>query len=302
MFFNDFGSFEITTQKEPHVEIHGFMSGNSSSTLPPLLLLHGFPQTRHMWHRVAAQLFDKFTVVIPDLRGYGDSSKPGDISDYAKSIMAKDFIVVMDTLGFSSFFVCAHDRGARVTHKLCVDYPQHVRKAILLDICPTLSMYEKTDLTFAKAYFHWFFLIQKEPLPETLISAAPRRFIEMIMGLPDEVQLQIIDSECFEFYAKAVEDPATVHSMCQDYRAGATLDMDEARRDLSDGKLVKCPLRIIWGSKSIIGSYDVLEEWRAVTHKGVVVDGYSVESGHSIPDEAPGDVVAAIVDFFESSS
>jgi pimeloyl-ACP methyl ester carboxylesterase len=298
--FETFTPFSVTTQESPEpVSIHGIKSGDASSDLPPLLLLHGFPQTHHIWHRVAPRLVTKYTVIIPDLRGYGESSKPADISAYAKSAMARDCIAVMDKLGFtSSFFVCAHDRGARVTHKLCVDFPDRVQKAILLDICPTLAMYSVKDPAFPKAYFHWYLLIQEEPLPETLLSASPRSFAELFMGGRQERGLEIFDKTCFEHYVGNFQDPATVHAMCQDYRASATLDLDEAQADLGSGRLVHCPLRVLWSKHGVMENcFDTIKEWQAVTEVGVAVDGHSLATGHYIPEEAPDDVVSNILGF-----
>ncbi|TPX07052.1 uncharacterized protein E0L32_011040 [Thyridium curvatum] len=297
--FEGFEPFTVTTDRDLDVSIYGLKSGDtSSSSLPPLLLIHGFPQSRHIWHRVAPQLTDQYTVVMIDLRGYGDSSKPESVAAYAKSAMARDCIEVMDSLGFDSFFVCAHDRGARVSHKLCVDYPQRVKRAILLDICPTLAMYTTTDFEFAKAYFHWFFLIQKAPLPESLILANTRTFAELFMGGRQAGGLKIFDQECWEFYVKVLEDPAAVHSMCQDYRASSTLDLDEARTDLAEGRLVQCPLLVLWGKHGVIERcFDAVKEWRSVTKKGVSVTGHSIDSGHYIAEEAPQDIVSSIREF-----
>ncbi|KPM35285.1 hypothetical protein AK830_g11274 [Neonectria ditissima] len=301
--FQDFHPFAVKTQSSPDVTIHGLKSGDSSSSpsLPPLLLLHGFPQTRHIWHRVAPQLLAKYTVILIDIRGYGESSKPAEVTAYAKSAMARDCVAVMDALGFvDSFFVCAHDRGARVAHKLCVDHPARVRKVILLDICPTLAMYTKTDLDFATAYFHWFFLIQPEPLPETLISARPRECAEMFMGGRQVDGLKIFEPACFDAYVENFRDPDTIHAMCQDYRASATLDLEEAKEDLEKGLLVRCPLLVLWGKHGVIEkSFDAVAEWRAVTEPGVSVEGHSVESGHYIPESAPEDVVSAIFKFLK---
>lgn len=299
--FDGFEPFSIKTSAEPEVTIAGIHSGGDKD-LPALLLLHGFPQTHHIWHRVAPQLTGSYNVVLMDLRGYGASSKPAsdDISAYAKSAMARDCVAVMDALGLGGapFFVCAHDRGARVAHKLCVDHPARVRKAIFLDICPTLAMYEATNLDFARSYFHWFFLIQKSPLPETLILGSPRELAQMFMGGRQGDGTAIFAPECFEVYVNGLSDPATVHGMCQDYRASATLDMEEQRRDLADGRHIKCPLRVLWGNAGIIGKqFDALAEWRKVTEEGVSVDGHSVDSGHYIPEQAPDVVVAEIRDF-----
>ncbi|KAH6886166.1 Alpha/Beta hydrolase protein [Thelonectria olida] len=303
--FQGFQPFKVETQTDPPITICGLKSGDGSSSSssspsrPPLLLLHGFPQTRHIWHRVAPKLVDQYTVVLMDLRGYGESSKPEHVASYAKSAMARDCVKVMDELGFKqSFFVCAHDRGARVAHKLCVDFPDRVRKAILLDICPTLAMYTKTDFDFAKAYFHWFFLIQPDPLPETLISGCPREFAELFMGGRQKDGLHIFDSACFDTYVENFKDAATVHAMCQDYRASATLDLDEAREDLEKSRLVRCPLLILWGKHGVIEKcFDALEEWRAVTESGVSVTGNSVDSGHYLPENVPEEVTSAIGSF-----
>ncbi|KAK2745145.1 alpha beta hydrolase fold protein [Colletotrichum kahawae] len=299
--FDGFQPFTITTQTAPPITIHGIKSGDAGSPLPPLLLIHGFPQSHHIWHRVAERVVDEYTVIAIDIRGYGASSKPGDVASYAKSAMARDCISVMDHLGYEGkpFFVCAHDRGARVAHKLAVDFPDRVKKAIFLDIAPTLVMYKTTNFEFAKAYFHWFFLIQQEPLPETLISAAPRQYAEMFMGGRQPKGLEIFEKENFEYYASVLEDPAAVHSMCNDYRASATLDLEEAEADLKAGRLIQSPLMILWGKYGVIQKcYDAVKEWQDVTSKDVMVKGHSVESGHYIPEQAPDDVAKAILEFF----
>ncbi|KAK1585738.1 Alpha/Beta hydrolase protein [Colletotrichum navitas] len=299
--FEGFQPFTVTTQDSPEVTIYGIKSGDSSSTLPPLLLLHGFPQSHHMWHRVAEQLIEQYTVVLIDIRGYGKSSKPSDVASYAKSAMARDCVSVMDHLGYANkpFFVCAHDRGARVAHKLCVDFPGRVRKAIFLDICPTLVMYKTTNFEFAKAYFHWFFLIQQEPLPENLINASPRQFLELFMGGRQPKALEIFDKENFDYYASVMEQPAAVHSMCNDYRASATLDLEEAEADLEAGRLIQSPLMVLWGKYGVIEKcFEAVKEWQNVTSKDISVKGSSVDSGHYIPEQAPEDVVKAITGFF----
>ncbi|KAH8174490.1 alpha/beta hydrolase fold domain-containing protein [Sarocladium implicatum] len=296
--FEGFEEFRITAANGPHVEIYGLKSAGPSSELPPILLLHGFPQSHHIWHRVAPQLRDRYTVVVIDLRGYGASSKPEGIESYAKSAMAKDCIEVMTLLGFDSFYICAHDRGARVAHKLCVDFPERVRKTILLDICPTLSMYKNTDFEFAKSYFHWFFLIQAAPLPETMISGNPRKMLELFMGGRQTGGLSIFDKECFEYYVSVMEKPEAVHAMCNDYRASATLDLDEARADLREGRLLKCPLRVHWGAHGVIEKcFDAVKEWQAVSEEGTHVEGWKLDSGHYVPEQLPDAVVSSIVEF-----
>lgn len=298
--FEGFEHLEVTTQSSPEVNIRGLRSTNAAN-LPPLLLLHGFPQTLHIWHLVAPLLMDAFTVILLDLRGYGSSSKPGnDVSQYAKSTMARDCALAMEHLGYTSFYLCGHDRGGRVAHKLCVDYPDRVKKCIVLDICPTLAMYEATDFHFAKAYFHWYFLIQQSPLPETMILGNPRQVAEMFMGGRQGDGLKIFNKECFDEYVKGLSDPETVHAMCQDYRAAATLDMEEQRKDIAEGRNIKCPLKVLWGKHGVVEKcFKALEVWRKVTDEGVSVDGYAVESGHYIPEQAPDTVVSEIREFFK---
>ncbi|CAG7566032.1 unnamed protein product [Fusarium equiseti] len=296
--FDNLQPFQIKTKSDQNVIING-LSSNSDSSKPALLLIHGFPQTLHIWHRVVPQVTDKYNVVLIDIRGYGQSSKPADVASYAKSAMARDCIDVMDALGFTdSFFVCAHDRGARVAHKLAVDYSDRIRKLILLDICPTLAMYSKTDFDFAKAYFHWFFLIQSSPMPEMLITAKPRELAEMFMGGRQGDGISIFEPECFEIYAKSLADYDIVHAMCNDYRASATLDLEEAKKDLESGRKIKSPLLVLWGKHGVIEKcFDAVQEWKDVADEGVEVKGRSVDSGHYIPEQAPDEVVAAIKEF-----
>ena len=298
--FDAFEKFSVQAQEEPPIYIHGLKSVNASHSLPPLILLHGFPQTLHIWHRVVPHLVDKFTVILINIRGYGESSKPADIASYGKSAMAGDVISVMDILGFTdSFYVCGHDRGARVAHKLCVNHPSRVRKAILLDICPTLAMFEKTDQSFATSYYHWFLMIQKEPVPEAFFSANPRATVELLMGGRPGIGLDIFEPACFEAYVENMNDPAAVHAMCNDYRASASIDMEESKDDIKHNRLIKSPLLVIWGKHGVIEkSFNALEEWRAVTDSNVPVEGYNVDSGHYIPEEAPESVVVAINTFF----
>ncbi|GAB0136426.1 hypothetical protein EsDP_00004727 [Epichloe bromicola] len=297
--FDSFAPFSITTQDDPPVTIKGLQSRPSDSSPPPLLLVHGFPQTRHIWHHVVPRLASKhYKLIVPDIRGYGESSKPPSVGAYAKSVMAKDMVTVMEKLGHDSFFICAHDRGARIAHKMLVDYPDRVRKAILLDICPTLSMFEATSQEFATAYFHWFFLIQPSPLPETLITATPRKFAELYLGGHGGHLIDVLGKECFDVYAGLFEDWDTVHAMCNDYRAAATVDLEEQRDDLKHGRLIKSPLLVLWGRRGVVEKcFDAVREWKAVTETGIAVDGYAVDSGHYIPEEAPDDVVAAIQKF-----
>lgn len=293
--FENFESFDIQTSEKPHVTIHGIISKSSG---PPLVLLHGFPQTHHIWHLVCVKLRTRFTIIVLDLRGYGASSKPSGVDQYAKSVMARDVAVVIERLGYSSYYVCAHDRGARVAHKLLVEYPERVNKAILLDICPTLAMYGKTDMEFAKAYWHWFFLIQKEPLPEMMIGNDPRKFAELFMG-GRYASLDMWHPEAWEEYVKNLKDRDAVHAMCEDYRASASVDLEEARQDIVENRLINVPLRVLWGKHGVIEQcFEAVDEWKKVAENGVIVDGSSIDCGHYIPEEAPEIIVKNIIEFF----
>ena len=292
--FSGFEEFNISVASD--VTIHGVKGGSGS----PLLLLHGFPQNLNIWYRVAEPLSQKFTVVALDLRGYGKSSKPESDEKhvaYSKTVMARDCVITMKKLGFEKFFLCGHDRGARVAHRMCVDYPELVIKAILLDICPTLATYRKTDFEFAKIYAHWFFLIKPYPFPEKLITADPRAFAEGHMGKRgDGGGLAIFAPECFESYVVGLADPHAVHAMCEDYRASASIDMEEAERDIKEGKNIQCPLVVLWGKRGVIErKFDALKEWKEVSD--ATVEGGSVDSGHYIPEEAPQELLAWIEKF-----
>ncbi|KAI4253194.1 MAG: hypothetical protein LQ352_003826 [Teloschistes flavicans] len=293
--FAEYTEFDITIQDG--IIIHGRHGGKG----PPLLLLHGFPQNHRIWHRVAGQLAECYTVVALDLRGYGASSKPpGDErhETYSKHAMAQDCVDVMSALGHDSFYICAHDRGARVTHKLCVDHPQRVRKAILLDIAPTLVMYEKTDFTFAKAYYHWFFLIQDAPYPEKLIGANPEAFIGYGGGGRPRDAIVFFGQECYDSYLDGLKDPATVHAMCEDYRASASIDMDDHRKDNEAGRKIQCPLMVLWSEHGVIEKcFSPIIEWKNVSSSTVA--GENVDCGHYIPEESPAVVLEKILEFLK---
>lgn len=278
------------------VTIHARIGGNG----PALLLLHGHPQTHVMWHRIVNQLVNRFTVVCADLRGYGDSSRvPAglDCVAYSKREMANDMVVLMSRLGFERFKIGAHDRGARVAHRLALDHPDCVESMFLLDIAPTLAMYEGTSNDFARAYWHWFFLIQPFPMPERLIEADPVAYVREVMGRR-HAGLAAFSPLALAEYERCISIPGSAESICSDYRASAGVDLAHDRTDQNTGKRVNVPLRVLWGSEGAVGRcFDVLALWRDVASD---VSGRPLKCGHYLAEEMPEDVLSEMLDFFNS--
>ena len=262
----------------------------------PLLLIHGFPQNHMCWETVAPQLAQHHDVIIPDLRGYGDSDKPASSDDhavYSKRAMAADMMAVMTTLGHSQFFVAGHDRGGRVAHRLARDYPQVVTKLAVLDIAPTAMMYDTTDMHFATSYYHWFFLIQPAPFPETLIGHDPKYFLESKMRHWGKDRSAITD-DAFDDYLRCFSTQETIHATCEDYRASASIDLVHDAADAS--QKLAMPLLVLWGATAMVGNkYDMLAAWREVAED---VSGFSVPGGHYLPEESPDETYQALLDFF----
>ena len=263
---------------------------------PPLLLLHGYPQTGYMWHKIAPRLAEDFTVVVADLRGYGDSDKPPSSEDhavYSKRAMAADMMAVMTALGHSQFFIAGHDRGGRVAHRLARDYPQAVTKLAVLDIAPTAKMYDTTDMHFATSYYHWFFLIQPAPFPETLIGSDPKFFLESKMQHWGKNR-NAITNDAFDEYLRCFSNPDTIHASCEDYRASASIDLEHDAADV--GLKLDIPLLVLWGATAMVGNkYDMLCAWREVATD---VTGFAVPGGHYLPEESPDETYQALLDFF----
>ncbi|HCM9621389.1 TPA: alpha/beta hydrolase [Enterobacter cloacae subsp. cloacae] len=264
----------------------------------PLLLLHGYPQTSACWHKVAPALIDKgFRVIAPDLRGYGRSDKPASDPEhltYSKRMMAEDQINLMQELGYKSFLLAGHDRGARVAFRTALDYPEAIEKLALLDIAPTDEMYKLTDSVFATGYYHWFFLIQSSPLPERLISAEPDFYLRSKLAAWGRSGIDVYTHDAVSEYMQSFRNPACIHATCEDYRASATIDLVHDKADAH--KKLEMPLLVLWGAKGLVGKlYEVEKLWSKRAHK---VTGKALPCGHFLPEEVPEETVEELVHFF----
>lgn len=288
-----FAGFEKHQRHVNGVDIAYRIGGNG----PGLLLLHGHPQTHVIWHKVAEQLAAHFTVVAADLRGYGDSARPpinDEASHYSKREMAVDNVELMRSLGFDTFNVLAHDRGARVAHRLALDHGAVVRRMVLLDIAPTLAMYAQTNEAFARAYWHWFFLIRPSPLPETLIEADPQLYLRSVMGSRSAGMAPFTD-EAFGEYLRCLQRPGSAQSICEDYRASAGIDLEHDRADIAAGHALAQPLLVVWGQDGAVGRcFKPLEEWQKVA---MDVRGKALPCGHYVAEEAPALLLAETLAF-----
>ncbi|TWB23705.1 haloacetate dehalogenase [Nitrospirillum amazonense] len=263
---------------------------------PPLLLLHGHPQTHVTWRKIAPALARRFTVVAADLRGYGDSGKPESDAahaPYSKRAMALDLVLLMRALGHGRFAVAGHDRGGRVAHRMALDHADAVSRLALLDVAPTATMYARTNQEFATRYFWWFFLIQPAPLPERLIAADPEFFLRSHIDRQNKTA-DATEPAAFAEYLRCYRDPATRHAICEDYRAAATIDLAHDAADAD--QRVTAPLLALWGAHGTVGQlYDVLATWR---EKADDVRGRALDCGHTLQEERPDEVLAAFLDFF----
>lgn len=294
-----FPGFRILTQTVRHdwaqdgLDLHVRIGGDG----PPLLLVHGYPQTGAMWHRIAPSLATRFTVVIPDLRGYGASAKPATDAEhrpYSKRAMAADMAALMTALGFEAFSVAGHDRGGRVTHRLCLDHAARVTRAAVLDIVPTRHLFETADRSVALAYYHWYFLAQPAPYPETLIGADPSYFLLHKLGGLSGAGADFFDPTALADYEAAFHDPAVIHGSCEDYRAAAGIDLEDDSVDID--RRIACPLLVLWGARAPMHThYDVLETWR---ERAVTLEGHPLDCGHFLAEEAPEATLAAFERFF----
>ena len=265
---------------------------------PALLLLHGFPQTHVLWRRVAQQLGARYFLVMPDLRGYGDSFKPTDEAEQAqmsKRAMAQDVVQLMQSLGHERFFLCGHDRGGRVSHRLALDHPERVRKLAVLDIAPTLDMYGRTDMDFARAYYHWFHLIQPAPLPERMIAGDALPYLHTKLGGWGGTGLSIFEPQALADYERCFT-PATIHTMCEDYRASAGIDLAHDRHSRERGEKVACDMLVLWGERGVVQRmFQPLALWQAQC--AGTVWGQTLPCGHYMPEECPTEVAQLLGQF-----
>ena len=291
-----FPGFETGRFQSSGAEIHYLRSGQGE----PVLLLHGYPQTHACWHRIAPSLAQHYTVICADLRGYGDSSKPvglPDHSNYSKRAMALDMVELMASLGFERFHLVGHDRGGRVSHRLAADHPQRVHTLTVLDISPTLRMFESTNMAFAKAYYHWFLMLQPPPLPEQMLAGQVPFNILGRVGR-EEPDLSKFSEEAVCEYVRCYADPAAIHASCEDYRAAGSIDLEHDRADRAAGRKLTMPLHTLWGAEAVVGTmFNCLEDWQQVAEN---VTGRAMPSGHFVPEEAPQETLAEIEKFLRA--
>jgi len=288
-----FEGFEIREVDAAGTRIHLRVGGSG----PALLLLHGYPQSHVMWHRVAPRLAERFTVVCPDLRGYGDSGKPASDPEhrvYSKRASASDMVEVMAALGHERFGLAGHDRGGRVAHRLALDHPERVVKLAVLDIVPTRTVFRATDQALATGYFHWFFLIQPGSLPERMIGVDPDFYLHWVLGRWG-TGLKAFAPEALAEYERCFRDPAVIHASCEDYRAAASIDLVHDEADLEGG--IQCPVLALWGRRGLMERhFDVLATWRE--RSAGPVSGRALDCGHFLPEERPEETAGALLAFF----
>lgn len=277
-----------------------------SGSGPPILLLHGFPQAHLMWRDVAPALARDFTVVCPDLRGYGRSGCPASSEDhapYAKRAMARDMAIVMEQLGFARFCVAGHDRGGRVAYRMALDHPDRVEKIAVLDIVPTETAWARADAKFALSYWPWSLLAQPEPLPERILETASEAIVDDALegwGTPSN----IFPAQVREAYVEALRDPAHAHAICEEYRAAATLDREHDMADIAEGRRITCPLLVLWSARGGLDRWYAdaggpIALWQAWADD---VQGHAIDAGHFFPEERPGHTIEALTRFFAKGS
>ncbi|MEO8835693.1 MAG: alpha/beta hydrolase [Caldimonas sp.] len=286
-----FAGFESGLHAAGEVELFARTGGKRGA--PPVLLLHGYPQTHFLWRRVAALLAADFELVLPDLRGYGDSAKPApagtpelDHARHSKRAMAADVAALMRSLGHERFAVVGHDRGGRVAHRLALDHADRVERLAVLDIVPTVDMYDATDMRSATLYYHWYFLIQPAPLPERMIGGDPAFYLRWTLGSWGAAGLDFIEPEALAEYERCFCRADAIHAACEDYRASASIDLEHDRASRAAGQRIACETLALWGARSVVGRlFEPLALWRAQCAAGVA--GQALPAGHFLAEEAP---------------
>ncbi len=292
--FEGFDRTEIETSGTTINLVHG---GDG----PPVLLLHGYPQTHVMWHKVAVLLANHFTVVAPDLRGYGDSGKPpsdGDLSVYCKRTTAQDQVEVMAELGFQSYHVAGHDRGARVGHRMALDHPKRVKSFTSLDVVPSQAAFDSMDANLAFAWFHWHLMRQPSPIPETLISNSAKTYLDFLLESWTAVEGAITD-EAYSEYLRCFSNPETIRGTCMDYRS---IELDLQHDEADRGRKLTCPVLVLWAGNMAkrpgwqVGvRLNMLDTWR---ERATDVRGGPIDCGHFLPEEAPDEVTSQLLGFW----
>lgn len=291
---NFFSEFELSTIKTKR----GIIRYRKAGKGPALLMLHGNPQTHAMWHKIAPKLVKKYTVICPDIPGYGKSFKPSVTENhepYSKVNMASDLINFMELLGFDKFYILGHDRGARIAHRLALNYSKNVIKMILLDIIPTIEHFERTNMEFAMGYYHWFWLAQRSPIPESVINKAPEEWF-FAHTSREKKDKDFFHPMALSDYLECIKNPETINAICEDYRAAATIDMIDDKKSRDDNIKINVPLLILWGNKGKLEQwYQTLSIWKKYCSKEV--KGNAINSGHYLAEENPGEVIESIKNF-----
>jgi haloacetate dehalogenase len=287
-FFSDFELSTINTKR-------GVIRYRKAGQGPVLLMLHGNPQTHAMWHKVAPELVNQYTVICPDIPGYGKSFKPvisNNHSTYSKINMALDIINFMELLGFDKFQIVAHDRGARIAHRIALDFPEKVIKMILLDIIPTIEHFERTNMEFAMGYYHWFWLAQRSPIPESVINKAPEEWF-FAHTSREEKDKNFFDPIALNDYLDCVKNPETIKAICEDYRAAATIDLIDDKKSRDNNIKIKAPTLVLWGNKGKLEQwYEPLSIWQNYCSSDL--RGNAINSGHYLAEENPDEIIKNI--------
>jgi haloacetate dehalogenase len=298
-----FKGFSAITLPVNDVNIHARVFRHPDSKAKTVLLLHGFPQTHFIWHKIVRALCKDYSVVCPDLRGYGDSDKPAGRpphTEYSKRTMAEDMVELMRVLQLPRFHLVGHDRGGRVAHRLALDRPELVDKLCVLDISPTLTMYQRTDMEFARAYFHWFFLIQPAPLPESLMAANAGAVLKTFLGSWSAGSSDHFDPEALAEYQRCFSGLRALHACCEDYRASAGIDLEHDRQSDADGVLVAAPMLVLWGERGVVGRmFTPLVDWNEKCRGNV--EGAALPCGHFIAEETPELLLQHLLPFLASA-